>query len=95
MAVTLKLLLTNQQADFFGYDHGAEVYLVHYDIEAEPFLADIRLSNHLADAIVWPHVMSAMEAWRAQCKHTPIRETDGKPNRPLTAFTVTIEFVER
>ena len=37
--------------------------------------------------------IAAMECWRTQSATVPFRE-DGKPNRPLTAYTVSIEKLE-
>jgi hypothetical protein len=93
MAVTLRIILTDEQADFFGYPHGAEVYFEDYDIEV-PWPEGVNFTGNIHQAKCWDHVMSAMEAWRAQSKTIPIRDTDGKANRPLTAFTVTIEFID-
>jgi hypothetical protein len=33
----------------------------------------------------------AWEFWRQTSRTHPVRLTDGKPNRPMTAFTVSIE----
>jgi hypothetical protein len=33
----------------------------------------------------------AFELWRSVLEKEPVRAHDGKPNRPLTAFTITVE----
>lgn len=46
-----------------------------------------------AKAMRFPSFEAAMEAWKTQSKVTPLRD-DGKLNRPLTAYSVTVEKVE-
>ncbi len=46
----------------------------------------------IEDAIHFPDAGAAMEFYRQTSTIRPLRE-DGKPNRPLTAFTVSIERV--
>lgn len=41
----------------------------------------------------FPDMVAALQEWQRQSTVTPLRP-DGKPNRPLTAFTVTTEKVE-
>lgn len=41
-------------------------------------------------ALVFPSAREGFEAWRAVPRARPIRP-DGKPNRPLTAYTVTFD----
>lgn len=41
------------------------------------------------EALRFPDFRTAMEIWRAQSTVRPLR-TDGKPNRPLTAYTVEV-----
>lgn len=40
-------------------------------------------------ALQFPTVLDAMEAWRSVDPREPVR-ADGRPNRPLTAFTVEV-----
>jgi hypothetical protein len=40
-------------------------------------------------AVQFQDYLNAFEFWRQTSKAKPVRE-DGKPNRPLTAFTVSI-----
>jgi hypothetical protein len=39
------------------------------------------------EALAFPDFVAAMDFWKLQSTVTPIRP-DGKPNRPLTAYTV-------
>lgn len=47
-------------------------------------------SPDIADAKRFPTKDAAMECWRAQSTKVP-RRPDGKPNRPMTAYSVVIE----
>lgn len=68
-------------------------YLRHYDPESD---------NGLGNIIVTPDRGLAMRAdakefmrlWLAVPKCHPVRETDGLPNRPLSAYTMEIEKAE-
>lgn len=48
----------------------------------------LTVTREPAEARVFPSVSEALEYWR---QSYGIRPWDGKPNRPLTAWTVTIE----
>jgi hypothetical protein len=50
----------------------------------------IEVTDDPNDALKFPDVRAAIEKWRESYGLRP----DGKPNRPLTAFTVTVETVE-
>lgn len=50
----------------------------------------VEITDNPARALTWPDKESAFEAWRRQSTSVPLR-TDGRPNRPLTAFTIAIE----
>lgn len=89
MATTLMVILSDRQARFFGYPPNSEVYVEAYDIEL-PWPEGITFTTDIRRAVSWPDPPAAIQAWRAQSRTTPLRD-DGKPNRPLTAFTVTIE----
>jgi hypothetical protein len=39
----------------------------------------------------FPGALEAIEFWRQVLPSQPVRPWDGKPNRPLTAFTIEIE----
>jgi hypothetical protein len=69
-------------------------YLKFYDPEAFDGRGDATWTLHLEDALKFASPLEATELWRTQSKTLPIRP-DGKPNRPLTAFTVAIERAEQ
>jgi hypothetical protein len=64
-------------------------YLVEYNPNANGGRGDLKTSADRADARRFPTAGDAMEFWRQQSKRRPYRP-DGKPNRPLTAFSVEI-----
>jgi hypothetical protein len=45
---------------------------------------------NVEEARDWPDPSAAFEFWRQRSKRVPLRP-DGKPNRPLTAYTVMFE----
>ena len=47
-------------------------------------------TDDLAEALYFEDAGAAMDLWRTQSNVVPIRP-DGKPNRPLSRFTVMIE----
>jgi hypothetical protein len=67
-------------------------YLEWFDVDANGGRGADRWTHDLGKAMRFPSFEAAMECWRAQSTHTPLRD-DGKPNRPLTAYNVSIEKV--
>lgn len=69
------------------------LYLEWSDPNARNGMGDERWTNDLAKAQRFATHEAAFECWRAQSTVRPIRP-DGKANRPMTAFSVTIEQVK-
>lgn len=67
-------------------------YLEWSDPNAKFGLGDDRWTPDVAKAKRFPTRDAAMECWRAQSTLVPMR-SDGKPNRPMTAYSVTVEEV--
>jgi hypothetical protein len=67
-------------------------YLAWYDVEAYGGRGADRWTADVSKAIRFPTFEAAMELWRTQSKRRPYRP-DGKPNRPLTAYSITVEQV--
>lgn len=44
-----------------------------------------------AKALKFTDALEAMTLWKSVHEKEPVRVHDGKPNRPLTAFTISIE----
>lgn len=68
-------------------------YLEWSDPDAKDGFGDDRWTNDLARAKRFATFSDAAECWKAQSKVRPIRD-DGKPNRPMTAYSVSIKQVE-
>lgn len=67
-------------------------YLEWSDPNAKFGMGDERWTPDLAKAQRFPTRDAAMECWRAQSTLVP-RRSDGKPNRPMTAYSITVEEV--
>ncbi len=74
-------------------------YLVEYDPEIDgrdpkgrPMRAHVVTTSNKSEARQYADSIEAFGHWKQQCKREPVRP-DGKPNRPLTAFTVELEKV--
>lgn len=65
-------------------------YLTKYDPDFRSGRGFVDGSDKIGDAIFFADKKEAMEFWKQPSKTHPIRSTDGKPNRPLTAYTVEI-----
>jgi hypothetical protein len=68
-------------------------YLEWSDPDAKNGMGDERWTDDITKAQRFASFTGAMECWRAQSSVRPIR-SDGRPNRPLTAYSVTPEKVE-
>jgi hypothetical protein len=65
-------------------------YLKAYDVEASGGHEVATWTRDRREALVFPSFIGAFEAWRSQSVTVPLR-ADGKPNRPLTAYSVKFE----
>jgi hypothetical protein len=65
-------------------------YVVSYNPDAHGGRGEVAGSMDIAQARRFNTVHDAMAFWRQTSTVLPVRE-DGKPNRPLTALTVTVE----
>lgn len=65
-------------------------WLVSCDIRSSRMLMTTTIDPR--EAKTFPHAADAMEFWRRIDPERPLRP-DGKPNRPLTAYTVSIEDI--
>ena len=66
-------------------------YLISCDVDAFDGRGDARFGS-LDEALRFEDHRAAFEYWRRQSTVRPLR-ADGRPNRPLTAFTVEIQTV--
>jgi hypothetical protein len=61
-----------------------------WDVDAHDGRGTAEWTDDPARAFVFPNGADALEAWRARSKVRPNRAHDGKPNRPLTYFSVEV-----
>jgi hypothetical protein len=65
-------------------------YLKSFDLEAHGGQGFATWTDYIRDALEFDSFFAAMEYWRQTSKVRPLRP-DGRPNRPLTAFSVSIQ----
>lgn len=70
------------------------LYVRGFDPEAHSGRGEPDLTSDPAEALGFPDAGAAAEFWRQPSRTRPFRP-DGKPNRPLTAYTVEIVRRER
>lgn len=66
------------------------MYVEAFDHEAFNGRGDLVATPDKAKAMRFANIGEAMDFWKCQSAVKPFRP-DGNPNRPLTAFTVSIE----
>lgn len=64
-----------------------------YTVDGNPHTGLVDITADPAKAMRFETAIDAGECWRQQSTTRPLRP-DGKPNRPLTAFTVEIKPLE-
>lgn len=73
-----------------GRDHpDAGRWLESWDLDAYDGRGRITATDDLARAYRFADAREVMTLWRSASKVRPLRP-DGKPNRPLTAFTIEV-----
>lgn len=78
---------------------GRTVWVAEYDPDWTPDDAPegvsglVCLSEEVADALRFRDPAAAIRTWQMQSVTVPLR-ADGRPNRPLTAFTVELARIE-
>lgn len=65
-------------------------YLRAYDLEAREGRGEATWTRDKRQAKRFPSFIAAFEAWRSTSLTVPARP-DGRPNRPLTAYSVKFE----
>jgi hypothetical protein len=65
-------------------------YLHWFDPDANDGYGLFGWTDDIAKARRFPSFRAAMECWKQESSVRPLRD-DGRPNRPLTAFSVTPE----
>jgi hypothetical protein len=67
-------------------------YIAEYDLDYAGGRGRARLTGNLVEAVRFDSATDVLLAWRATSTTMP-RRRDGRPNRPLTAYTITPEEV--
>ncbi len=67
-------------------------YLQSFDPEAHDGRGDAEFTSNIKKAKVFADGVEAIKAWQSQSRTRPLRE-DGRPNRPLTAFSASFENI--
>lgn len=67
-------------------------WLRSLDVDAHDGRGDVRITHDPTKAMRFASIMSASQCWQRQSTVRPLRP-DGKPNRPLTAYTITFDQV--
>lgn len=68
------------------------LYVERFDVDYAGGMGAAWLTTEVAKAQVFPNLPTLFEAWRKQSTVRPLRD-DGKPNRPLTAYSIEPEGV--
>ena len=68
-------------------------WIESYDVDDFGGLGSAKLTDDPEKAMVWPSIVEALQARQEQSKLLPLRP-DGKPNRPLSAFSLLVEPVD-
>ena len=69
-----------------------DLWLATWNVDALDGRGDVVVTPEEAGAATFPDVGAAWRAWGQQSRVRPLRP-DGRPNRPLTAYTIEIEPV--
>jgi hypothetical protein len=90
MSVVIKII---ERADGVP-DNAEDCFVKSFDVEAYDGRGDLRVTPDLDDAKTFADASEALTFYRQRPK-CHLWRTDGKPNRPLTAYTILIEPKER
>jgi hypothetical protein len=65
-------------------------YLREFDLEFAGGIGSATWTPDISEAHAFPTFEAAFNTWRATSATCPLRD-DGRPNKPLTAYSVTFE----
>jgi hypothetical protein len=69
-------------------------YLEKFTPDVDEYgLGRVESTDDIARALQFPSTLEAGEFWKQQSRVHPLRD-DGKPNRPLTAFSIEFVYVK-
>lgn len=88
MAVGIYIVRAEGHVGYTNVDPDEGGWLCHYDPDAYEGGGSVVVTRDPAVAIRFAGPSEALNMWQSQSSTMPIRPEDGKPNRPLTAFTI-------
>ena len=74
-------------------DVSIEAWVMEMDVDANEGRGGTTFTRMPHHAKQWPSMQAAFLAYRQQSKVKPLRD-DGKPNRPMLAFTIEIRRID-
>lgn len=82
--------------DALGNAEHAGEYIESFDPNARhPLgLGKVTFTSDVRRARRFPGISEALAFWKTQSPTVPLRD-DGRPNRPLTAYTITFQYVKK
>jgi len=89
MKWTMQVMFTDFQCEMIGLPLGSIGYISAYDVNARGGIGEAEVTLDIEEAILWDTAREVLQAWRTQSTVRPIRG-DGQPNRPLSAYTITV-----
>lgn len=72
-------------------DDPTGLFLKRYDPNAREGRGEADWTDDPAKALTFDDAGEALACWNQQSTAMPTRPWDGKPNRPLTAYTISVE----
>ena len=92
MPATLLLWLSRDQCADLDLPTGSVGYLEWYDLDAgiNGWGGAAKITLNPALAIRWPTRADALLAWGEQSTKHPVRPYDGRPNKPLSAYSAEV-----
>lgn len=78
--------------EMFGDEPVVAQYVEAFDVEAFGGIGVVFLTSRIEHALQFDSAADVMAAWTTQSLLRPLR-ADGKPNRPLTAYTIAVREV--
>lgn len=63
------------------------VFLAFYDVDAAGGAGRVLFTSDRTKALIFDSAQAVLAAWKQQSTVQPLR-ADGKPNRPLSAYTI-------
>lgn len=80
-------------ADADGNTVSERTFLAEYDADVDAYRGRVVLTNDINKAMRFADFQDMMACWQRVSKTVPLRP-DGRPNRPLSAFSITATTVD-